>query len=301
MKHVISITDVGERIGEVLETARKIRHERMDVMDGKVLGLLFEKPSLRTRVSFEMAVRQLGGTPIYLSPQEIQMGVREPIRDVANVLSGYVDMIAYRGFRNEATVELAAHSKVPVINALDDAEHPCQALADFLTILDSKGDLKGRKLAYLGDGNNVCNSLMLGAPYVGIDIAVATPKAYRPPVGVIQRAEELAREHGTVVELTTDPDAAVACADAVYTDTWVSMGSEEEKASRLKAFRRYHVDDRIMNMAAEDAVFLHCLPAHRGEEVSASVIDGPRSAVYPEAENRLHAQKALMKIISEDM
>ncbi len=301
MKHVVSITDVGERIGEVLSTAQEIRHKRMDVMDGKVLGLLFEKPSLRTRVSFEMAVRQLGGTPIYLSPQEIQMGVREPIKDVANVLSGYIDMIAYRGFRNQATVELAANSSIPVINALDDAEHPCQALADFLTILDSKGDLKGRKLAYLGDGNNVCNSLMLGAPYIGLDIAVATPKNYRPPVVVIQRAEELAREYGTVMELTTDADGAAADADAVYTDTWVSMGSEEEKATRLKAFKRYQVDDRIMDMAQDDAIFLHCLPAHRGEEVSSSVIDGPRSAVYPEAENRLHAQKALMKLISDDI
>ena len=300
MKHVVSVVDVGEHITDVLETARRERGARLDLMAGRTLALLFEKPSLRTRVSFEMAMRHLGGGSLYLSPAEVQMGVREPVRDVAKVLSGYVDLVAYRGFTHAATVELARFSSIPVINALDDTEHPCQALADLLTILDAKGSFEGRKLAFVGDGNNVCNSLLLASPFVGLDIAVATPASYGPRAAVLDRARGLARDRGTSIEVTTNPDDAVEGADAVYTDTWVSMGDEEEKAARLRAFRPYQVDDRLMDRAKRDAVFMHCLPAHRDLEVTADVIDGPRSVVYAQSENRMHAQKALIMHIAGD-
>ncbi|MCI0497306.1 MAG: ornithine carbamoyltransferase [Thermoplasmata archaeon] len=301
MKHVVSVVDVGEDIAGVLETAQRERGRRLDTMSGRTLALLFEKPSLRTRVSFEIAMRQLGGDSLYLSPAEVQMGVREPIVDVAKVLSRYVDLIAYRGFSHAATVELAKRSSIPVINALDDTEHPCQALADLMTIRESKGSFDGRKLAFVGDGNNVCNSLMLACPFVGLDLAVATPSFYGPRAAILDRARAIARDHGTTIDITTNPDDAVAGADAVYTDTWVSMGNEEEKAARLRAFRPYQVDDRLMDRAKRDAIFLHCLPAHREEEVTAEVIDGPRSIVYAQSENRLHVQKALiMRIFAED-
>ena len=269
--------------------------ERM--LAGRVLALLFEKPSLRTRVSFDVGMRQLGGECLYLSPAEVGLDSREPVKDVARVLSRYVDGIAARTFEHQTVEELARWADVPVINALSEGEHPCQALADVLTVGEKKGRLAGVSLAFVGDGNNVARSLCLAAAMSGMEFRFASPAGYELPAKTVALAEEMARASGGSVACLNDPREAVRGADVVYTDVWASMGQEGAASARREAFQGYQVDARMMSLAAADAVFMHDLPAHRGDEVAAEVIDGPQSVVFDQAENRLHAQKAVLALI----
>jgi len=260
-------------------------------LEGKSIGLLFEKASLRTRLTFELAIKQLGGDSVFT---EGPIGAREPLKDVARNLDRWVHAIVARTFSQDTIEELARWSSVPVINALSDLYHPCQALADVLTIKERFGDFAGLKLAFCGDGNNVAHSLMLTCARLGIDFAIATPHGYEPNAEIVAQADGLAAVSGSSLQLTCDPAEAVDGAHAVYTDVWASMGQEKEAATRRRAFADYQVDDALFAQARPDAVFMHCLPAHRGEEVSDSVIEHGRSVVFDQAENRLHAQKALL-------
>jgi len=260
---------------------------------GRTLAMVFQKPSNRTRVSFEVGMYQLGGHALSLSPQEIQMGKRETPSDTGRVLARYIDAIMVRTFDHEELEELAAAADVPVINGLSDSHHPCQALADLLTIREEFGTLEGIRISYVGDGNNVAHSLALGCALTGAELTIAHPEGHGPDPGVMDLAETL----GAAPTLTTDPREAVSGARVLYTDVWASMGQEDEAENRKKKFAPYQVNEELMNLAAEDAVFLHCLPAHRGEEVTAGVIDGPQSRVFDQAENRLHAQKALLYLL----
>jgi ornithine carbamoyltransferase len=259
---------------------------------GKTAALVFQKPSLRTRVSFEVALLELGGHAVYLSPAEIQLGQREGVVDAARVLSRYVDIIIARVFLHSDVAGLAAHASVPVINALSDREHPCQILADLLTLYERHASLRGVRLAYIGDGNNVAHSLALAAPGLGIDLRFACPDGYEPDPLIMDLA--LAGKTSGAIELFRDPRDAVRGADAVYTDSWYSMGQESEADVRAPIFRRYQINAELMSYAAPNAIAMHCLPAHRGQEITDEVMDGPASAVYDQAENRLHAQKALL-------
>ena len=277
----------------ILERARLMKTDRRAftaALAGQTLALIFEKPSLRTRVTFDVAMYQLGGHGIYLSPAEISMGKRESTYDVAKNLERMVQGIMIRTFAQRIVDELAAAAGVPVINALTDFSHPCQGLADYLTLLEHKGTLEGLRLAYVGDGNNVVHSLAHGAALAGAHLAVATPPDYEPSAEVVAWA----RERGATITLTRDPREAVERADAVYTDTWTSMGQEAEAEERRRIFAPYQVNDALFARAKTDAVFMHCLPAHRGEEVTDAVIDSPRSVVFDQAENRLHVQKAVL-------
>lgn len=260
---------------------------------GQNLAMLFEKPSLRTRVSFEIAMRDLGGHALYLSPQEVELGRRETVPDVARVLSRYVDGIVLRTFAHDRVVEMGQYATVPVINGLSDLEHPCQALADLLTVIEHRGALRGVRLAYLGDGNNVCNSLMLAAAKLGMRVAVAAPHGYQPARAIVEAALAAAQRSGGEVRIVTDPRDAVRGVDVVYTDVWTSMGQERESAERRVAFAGYQVNRELMKIAG-DAVVMHDLPAHRGEEITDEIIDGPDSIVFDQAENRMHAQKAIL-------
>ena len=260
-------------------------------LSGKYIGLLFEKASLRTRLTFELAIKQLGGDAVF---SEGPIGAREPIKDVARNLDRWVNAIVARTFSQDTIEELAHWSSVPVINALSDLYHPCQVLADILTLKEHFGDLAGLKLAFCGDGNNVAHSLMLTAARLGVDFAIATPHSYEPNAEIVAQADGLAAVSGSNLLLTDDPSEAVAGAHAVYTDVWTSMGQEKESAKRRKAFAAYQVNDELFAQARPDAVFMHCLPAHREEEVTDSVIEHSRSVVFDQAENRLHAQKALL-------
>jgi ornithine carbamoyltransferase len=263
-------------------------------LKGKALAMIFEKPSLRTRVTFDVGIHQLGGFAIYLSPAEISLGKRESVADVARNLERMVQGIMARTFSHKVVEELGEHARIPVINGLTDYNHPCQAMADYMTILEVKREFSGTKLAYVGDGNNVAVSLIHGAARLGVHLALATPPGYEPNPEVVQWARAHGAEAGGKIELTHDPVEAVKNADAVYTDVWTSMGQEAELAARLKAFRPYQVNEALFASARPDAVFMHCLPAHRGEEVTDGVIDSPRSIVFEQAENRLHIQKAIM-------
>jgi ornithine carbamoyltransferase len=263
-------------------------------LSDKTLALLFEKPSLRTRVSFELAMRQLGGQVIYLSPAEVGLGKRESVPDVARVLARYVDVIAARVFSQESLEELGHYADIPVINALSDKEHPCQALADLLTIYEHKGELKGLTLAFIGDGNNVAASLALACALAGMNFNIAAPQGYDLNSGILERAQIMAENSGAEIECGHDPRLAVRGADVVYTDTWTSMGQEDENTARVKAFAGFQVDSALMSLADPDAIFMHCLPAHRGQEVSDEVIESRASVVFDQAENRLHAQKAVL-------
>jgi len=263
-------------------------------LKGKVLGLVFEKPSLRTRISFEVGMHQLGGKALYIGPDEVSIGKRESVPDVAHVLSRYVDGIMYRAFSNKIMRELAASASVPVVNGLDDVEHPCQCAADLMTVLEKKGKLAGLRMAYVGDGNNVCNSLLLGCALTGMNMRVATPKDHKPDEGILAKAQEIAKGKNCAIEVLSNPFQAVEGADVVYTDTWVSMGQEKEKEERERLFLPYQVNASLVEKAAKDYMFMHCLPAHRGLEVSADIIDGPHSVVFDQAENRMHAQKAIL-------
>ncbi len=263
-------------------------------LKGRYLSLLFEKPSLRTRITFEVAIAQLGGSStLSVGP----VAEREPVKDVARNLDRWTDGIVARTFAQETVVELARWSGVPVINALSDTYHPCQALADVLTMKERFKELAGRRLAFVGDGNNVAHSLLLTAARLGVNVAVATPKGYEPKAEIVKQAAELATAAGATVEISNDPEQVVREADAVYTDVWASMGQEQQKAERLEAFRMHQVTARLMSMAKPDAIFLHCLPARRGEEVTDEVIESPQSAVFDQAENRLHSQKALLLML----
>ncbi|MBI4442567.1 MAG: ornithine carbamoyltransferase [Acidobacteria bacterium] len=264
---------------------------------GRVLALLFEKPSLRTRVTFEVAMKTLGGDSIFIDCRGEPIGQREPVADVARNLDRWVDVIAARTFRQATVEELAQWAGVPVINALSDRVHPCQALADMLTLKDVFGRLEGLKLAFVGDGNNVAHSLLLSATKLGLEVAVATPPSYEPDPEIVSLAVQQAAQNGSRVSISNDPLEAVREAHAVYTDVWASMGSEQEAETRRERFRPYQVTEKLFGAARPEAVFLHCLPAHRGEEVEAEVLESPRSVVFDQAENRLHAQKALLWLL----
>ena len=300
-RDIISVLDMKDDLEKWMKKAQKSKAEPPkrppQPLKNKVLAMIFEKPSLRTRVSFEVGVAQLGGSSIYISPNEVQMGKRETVHDVAKVMSRYADGIMYRAFSNDIMRELAEHATVPVINGLDDLEHPCQCAADLLTVLEKKEKFKGLQLTYVGDGNNVCNSLMLGCAVVGMNMRAATPRSHAPDEDILAKAVAVAEENGCTVEVMSNPFEAVEGADVVYTDTWVSMGQEDEKAEREKLFMPYQVNENLVEKANKDWIFMHCLPAHRGYEVSEEVIDGPHSVVFDQAENRLHAQKAILSSV----
>jgi ornithine carbamoyltransferase len=300
-KDLLSIADLNRKeIKQLIEEAWRMKREgTMPLLSGKALALLFEKPSLRTRVSFEMAMYQLGGHSIYLSPQEVGLGKRESAADTARVLSRYVNGIAARTFSQETLHILAGHSSVPVINALSDLEHPCQALSDILTIYEKKGKLPGLTLAFIGDGNNMANSLLLSACLVGMNFHLASPPGYGVRAEVLDQGKKSASSSGSQIQLTSDPHEAAKDADIVYTDVWVSMGQEAEAQERRRAFSGYQVDNKLLSLAKRDVLFMHPLPAHHGEEISAGLLDDPRSVVFDQAENRLHLQKALLvKLLS---
>ena len=291
-----------DELEEVLELAQwqKARLKagiRDEPLKGKQLGMYFAKPSTRTRLSFEVGIRQLGGDALFLSAHDLQLQRGESIADTARVMSRFLDGIMIRTFSHREVVELAEWATIPVINGLTDEEHPCQVVADLLTALERFGTLPGLKLAYVGDGNNVAHSLMMGASKLGLHMAVATPEGYDPDPEVIQLSKENAARTGGTLTLCRDPKEAVADADVVYTDVWTSMGFEAEQEERLRAFRNFQVNEALVRYAKPDYLFMHCLPAHRGEEVSDGVIDGPNSVVFDQAENRLHAQKAIMATI----
>ena len=300
MKDLISLHDLtaGE-VKELLSLGLKLKKELKEgiphhILKGKTLGMIFTKSSTRTRVSFEVGMTQLGGYPLFLSSNDIQLGRGETIHDTAKVLERYLDGIMIRTYAHSDVVELAEEADIPVINALTDLLHPCQVLADLMTAYEHKGRLEGLKLAYIGDGNNMAHSLMYGCAKVGMDCAIATPENYRCDEEVVENAKADFKEGGSELILATDPAEAIKDADVVYTDTWVSMGMEDEKAERQKVFMPYQVNGKLFSYAKDDAVFMHCLPAYRGFEVTEEVIDGPRSVIFDEAENRLHAQKAVM-------
>lgn len=297
-RHFISLHDLtAAELAGLLQLGLDVKAHRAryaGALAGQTLAMIFQKSSTRTRVSFEVAMLQLGGHGLFLSGRDIQLGRGETISDTAQVLSRYVDGIMARTFAHQDVLDLARFGSVPVINGLTDDLHPCQVVADLLTIREAFGDLEGRKIAYVGDGNNVAHSLMFGAAKAGMNIAIASPAGYRVQEKYLELARADAEAAGTRIELTEDPREAVRGASAVYTDVWASMGQEEEAAKRLRAFAGYQVDAAMMALAHPDAIFLHCLPCHRGEEVAAEVVDGPQSRVFDEAENRLHAQKAIL-------
>jgi ornithine carbamoyltransferase len=303
-KDFLSIRDLSVyEFGEMLDNAAKVKKNPLkyrQALKNKILAMIFQKPSLRTRMTFEAGMIRLGGEAIYLAPSDIQMGSREGAYDIGKNLERWVDGIMIRTFGHQIAVDLAASCRIPVINALTDLSHPCQAMADFLTLREHKGALSGLKLTYVGDGNNVCHSLMLAAARGGTKMAVATPPGYEPKPEVVKWAREDGRETGFALTLTNSAEEAVSGADAVYTDVWASMGQEAEKEARARIFAPYQVNARLMARAKKDAIFMHCLPAHRGDEVTDEVIDSPASVVYDEAENRLHAQKAILIALMGD-
>lgn len=307
MKHkdFIEIHDyTAEEVLAIFELARDIKakpRKFRDALEGQTLAMIFEKSSTRTRVSFEAGMFQLGGHALFLSARDIQLGRGEPITDTAQVLSRYVDGIMARTFAHSTVTDLAKHGSVPVINGLTDLSHPCQAMTDYFTAWEKfGGELRGRKIAYVGDGNNMAHSLMFGAPKVGMDIAVACPAGYAPDPAIVAQAGEDAKAAGTKMLITTSIEEAVRDADIVETDVWASMGQEAEAEKRKQDFAGWIVDARLMALARKEAIFMHCLPAHRGEEVSAEVIDGPQSVIFDEAENRLHVQKAILVTLMKE-
>jgi len=295
-KDLLSVSDLGsEDISSLISDAVDMKARGwLSLLSGKTLALMFEKPSLRTRVSFEVAMRQLGGEAIYLSPAEVGLGERESVSDVARVLSRYVDAIAARTYSHQTLEVLASYANVPVINALSDWEHPCQALADLFTIYEKKGELNGLTLAFVGDGNNVAHSLLLAASLTGMNFRIASPPGYRVQERILHLAQGYALDSGAEIFGTEEPRLAVSGADVVYTDVWTSMGQEAEADRRRQAFASYQVNSELLALAKEDAILMHPLPAHRGEEVAEGILDSPPSVVFDQAENRLHLQKALL-------
>jgi len=295
-RDLLSVADLtAEEADKLLKRALDMKRKPMlQLLRDKILVLLFEKPSLRTRVSFEVGIRQLGGSCLYLSPEEVGLGKREPVADVARVLSRYVDGIIARTFAHGTLQALARYSTVPVVNALSDLEHPCQALADVLTIREKKGKLKGLALAYIGDGNNVAHSLLLAAALSGLNFRIASPEGYEVSKDVLETAKKFTANSGSQIVLTKHPVEAVKDADVVYTDVWTSMGQEAEAERRRKDFAGYQVDSKLLSLAKKDVIFMHPMPAHHGEEAAQGVLDGPHSVAFDQAENRLHLQKALL-------
>ncbi|WP_019123289.1 ornithine carbamoyltransferase [Brevibacillus massiliensis] len=292
----------GDELLYLLQSALHLKQlqksgQQYEPLKGKTLGMIFDKASTRTRVSFEVGMYQLGGMGMFLSGKELQLGRGEPISDTAQVLSRYIDAIMIRTYSHADVEQLAKYASIPIINGLTDMFHPCQALADMMTILEHKGRLQGVKLAYVGDGNNVANSLVLAAALLGVDVSVAAPPGYNMSEEIVKTAQQYADESGASLTFTDDPVQAVTGADAIYTDVWTSMGFEAENEVRLKAFQGYQIDQQLARHAAADYIFLHCLPAHRGEEVAADIIDGRHSVVFDQAENRLHAQKAVLAAV----
>ena len=306
MKHLLSLHDwTTEDITYALELAEKLKAEQKagiphPILAGKTLGMIFSKSSTRTRVSFEVGMYQLGGHALFLSSNDIQLGRGESIYDTAKVLSRFLDGIMIRTFEQSDVEALAEFGSIPIINGLTDLLHPCQVLADLLTIKEHFGDLKGRKLAYVGDGNNMAHSLLYGCVKCGMDVSIATPAGYTCDETVVKNAICDAEKTGAKVVITQDAKEAVKDADVIYTDTWVSMGQESQKAEKVKVFGPYQVNEELMAQAKDTAIFLHCLPAYRGMEVTEGVIDGPQSLIFDEAENRLHAQKAVMVMCMAD-
>ena len=298
-KHLLSLKDLTPaEIEELFTLTTRLKDDPgayRGALAGKTLGMIFQKPSTRTRVSFEVGMFQLGGHALYLSSNDIQLHRGETVADTARVLSRFVDGIMARVFSHQDLIDLSKHATVPIINGLSDLLHPCQALADYFTLLERRGSLRGLKMAYVGDGNNVCHELMFGAAKLGLAMSVACPEGYDPnPLIVKSAAREAQKAKAPAAQVTRDPFEAVAGADVIYTDVWTSMGQEAEQQQRLRAFEGYQVTAELMAAANPECVFMHCLPAHRGEEVAAEVIDGPQSVVFDEAENRMHTQKALM-------
>ncbi|MEW6684764.1 MAG: ornithine carbamoyltransferase [Candidatus Edwardsbacteria bacterium] len=302
-KDLVSVSDLTKsEIEKMFVLSKKIKSKTKKgiahrVLKEKTLAMIFEKPSLRTRVTFETGMTQLGGHAIYLAPADIQLGKRESVADVASNLSRWVDAVMARTFSHQTIVELAENATVPVINGLSDLEHPCQILADFFTIYEhraKKMDWRNWKLAYIGDGNNVCHSLLLASGILGMNISVGCPKAYQPKQEIIEKTLEFAQKTKAKIEILEDPFVAVKEADFIYTDVWASMGQEAEREERKRVFADYQVNAKLVAKAKEDVLVLHCLPAHRGEEITDEVIDGPHSIVLPQAENRLHLQKAIL-------
>ncbi len=303
MKHFITLKDITtEEFQEILKLTEKLKYEKKHgiphpLLKGKTLGMIFAKSSTRTRISFEVGMYQLGGHALFLNTNDIQLGRGESIYDTANVLSRFLDGIMIRTFAQKDVEDLANYGQIPVINGLTDLTHPCQAMTDLFTIYEEKGKLEGLKLCYVGDGNNMTHSLLFACAHAGMDMSVATPKGFECDPQIVEDALTMAKKSGSKLVFTNDPQEAVSGADAVYTDTWVSMGQESEKAQKIKKFDGFQVNKELMSHAASDAIFLHCLPAYRGYEVAADVIDSPYSKVFDEAENRLHTQKAIMALL----
>jgi len=289
---LVRVLDLADELKELQQ-----RNEQHHLLPGRTLGMIFQKPSTRTRVSFEVGIFQLGGTGLYLSAGDLQLGRGETLKDTATVLSRYLDAIMIRTFAQDDVEELARHASIPVINGLTDSSHPCQALADVMTIRERLGRLEGVTTVYLGDGNNVCASLMVAAAKLGMNFRAATPKGYEPAAEVVEIARAAAAETGATIELFDDPHEAAAGANVLYTDVWTSMGQEEERERRLHDLAGFGIDETLVQLAADGAIVLHCLPAHYGEEITEDVLYGPQSAVWDQAENRLHAQKGLMALV----
>ena len=302
-RDLVSITDFAPaELTCLLELAAAMKARPADfrgTLVGKRIVLFFEKPSLRTRLTFEAGMNSLGGTSFFVDQTQSRLGAREPLSDIAHNLERWVDGVVLRTFAHETVTSMAVHASIPVINALSELEHPCQAMADMMTLQEHFGQLKGLHLAYVGDGNNVAHSLLLASASLGASISVGTPKGYKPNAEILQSAAELATATGARITITNDPVEAVTGADAVYTDVWASMGQEGEAAERQRMFAPFQVNRKLFSHAAKHAVFMHCLPAHRGDEVAASVIDSPRSVVFDQAENRLHIQKAILVLLLE--
>lgn len=303
LKDFLSVHDLTPyQFSQIMDFTQEIKdkpHRFKQRLQGKILAMIFEKPSLRTRVTFEVGMLQLGGEAIYLAPSDIQLGTRETPYDTGKNLERWVDGIMIRTFAHQTAVDLAQASQIPVINALTDLLHPCQAMADLYTLKEKRGDISSIKLAYIGDGNNVCHSLLFAAAKTGMTISVASPPGFEPNPDILRQAEIDGNDTGIKILCTTDPVEAVRDADAVYTDVWASMGQESEKAQRAKIFASYQINSGLMAQAKSTALFMHCLPAHRGEEVTDEVIDSSRSIVFDQAENRLHVQKAIMLLLLE--
>lgn len=304
MEDFIAIHDLTlyqfSQILDLTDQVKKHPARYRSKLKDKSLAMIFEKPSLRTRMTFQVGITQLGGSGIYLSPSDIKIGGRETIYDVGKNLERWVDIVMIRTFAHTNVTELAEASQIPIINGLSDLLHPCQAMADFFTIKENRRDLTSFKLAYVGDGNNVCHSLIFAAAKAGSQVSVATPAGYKPDAEIMRKAEEQGKETGFTLNVTNDPHQAVEDADAVYTDVWASMGQEQEKEKRSNTFAPFQVNRDLMEKAKPDALFMHCLPAHRGEEVSNDVIDSPQSVVFDQAENRLHVQKAIMLLLLKE-
>lgn len=305
-KDFISVADLSrQEMDEIFKLAiavkRKTKKGRSPkLLADKTMAMIFEKPSLRTRVTFETGMTQLGGHAIFLAPADIQLGKRESVADVARNMCRWVDIVMARTFSHKTITDLAENSSVPVINALSDLEHPCQIMADFLTILEHKKKLKGLKLAYIGDGNNVCNSLLLAAAITGMDMSVGCPQGFEPDKGIWEKALELASKTRASLQIVRDPREAAKNADVIYTDVWASMGQETEKELRARVFAPYQVNRQLVDGSKRDSIVLHCLPAHRGDEITSEVLDGPHSRVLDQAENRLHVQKAVMVALARN-